>query len=117
MRILAWIFRFLLFLAALGFALSNTDKAELRFFGLNILFGQDLVWRAPLVIFLLVFFAGGVALGVLGVVPTLFRQRREIGRLRREARVAAKSGTGGVAQPPSPDVPGPAATAQPLTRP
>ncbi len=35
MRILAWIFRFVLFLAALGFALSNTDKAELRFFGLT----------------------------------------------------------------------------------
>ena len=54
MRIVAWIFRVVLFLAALGFALSNTGITELRFFGV------DVVWRAPLVIFLLVFYAGGM---------------------------------------------------------
>lgn len=101
MRVLAWIFRTILFLAALGFALTNTGVTELRFFGL------DLVWRAPLVVFLLVFFVAGAALGLLGVVPTLFRQRREIGRLRREVRATARAVPGnGTLQPPSPDVPG-----------
>jgi uncharacterized integral membrane protein len=99
MRIVSWIFRAILFLAALGFALSNTSVTELRFFGV------DLVWRAPLVIFLLAFFGAGAALGLLAVVPTLFRQRREIGRLRREVRATARATpTGTVApQPPVPD--------------
>ncbi len=108
MRVISWFFRIVLFLAALGFALSNTGITELRFFGV------DLVWRAPLVIFLLVFFAAGALLGLLGVVPTWFRLRREIGRLRRELRVMEKSaGTPAPASPP--DVPLPAA--QPLPRP
>lgn len=99
MRVLAWVFRIVLFLAALGFALSNTGVTELRFFGV------DLVWRAPLVIFLLAFFAAGAVLGLLGVVPTWFRLRREIGRLRRELRVAEKAAASAAVRPPSADVP------------
>ncbi|TXL68270.1 LapA family protein [Zeimonas arvi] len=82
MRIVSWIFNFLLFLIALGFALSNTEPVDLRF-----LIG-DLSWRAPLVIFLLVFFAAGVVIGLLAAVPAMFRQRREIARLGRELRHA-----------------------------
>ena len=101
MRVVSWIFRAILFLAALGFALSNTAVTELRFFGV------DYVWRAPLVIFLLAFFGAGAALGLLAVVPTLYRQRREIGRLRREVRATARPAPGGASagQPPLPDVP------------
>ncbi len=98
MRIVAWIFRVVLFLAALGFALSNTGITELRFFGV------DVVWRAPLVIFLLVFFAAGTALGLLGVVPMLFRQRREITRLRKELRTGPRPGSTPL-PPGPPDVP------------
>ncbi len=104
MRVLAWAFRVVLFVAALGFALSNTGVTELRFFGI------DLVWRAPLVIFLLAFFAVGVAMGLLGVVPTLYRQRRELGRMRRELKMSGKAGSNGaITQAPSPDVPPPVA--------
>jgi uncharacterized integral membrane protein len=88
MKVLAWLVRVALFLAALGFALSNTGITELRFFGV------DLVWRAPLVVFLLGFFVAGVALGFAGVVPTLFRQRRELSRLRREVRGASRPTSG-----------------------
>ena len=84
MRVLAWLVRVELLLAALGFALSNTAITELRFFAV------DLVGRAPLVVFMLGFFVAGVALGIAGVVPTLFRQRRELGRLRRELQGAAR---------------------------
>ena len=108
MRLFSWLLRTALFLAALGFALSNTRITELRFFGI------DSVWSAPLVIFLLAFFAAGVVLGLLAVVPTLYRQRREIGRLRREAKATAKS-PAGPAMPP-PDVPRPAASAADVTR-
>lgn len=107
MRLLSWIFRTLLFLAALGFALSNTRITELRFFGV------DFVWSAPLVIFLLAFFAAGVVLGLLAVVPTLYRQRREIGRLRRELRGSGKP-AGNV--PPPPDVPSAAGSAETAAR-
>ena len=103
-RVVSWIVRAVLFLAALGFALSNTNVTELRFFGV------DIVWRAPLVIFLLAFFGAGSALGLLAVVPTLYRQRREISRLRREVRATARpapAAAGGATAltPPSPDVP------------
>ncbi len=84
MKLLAWIFRVLLFMVALGFALSNTELTELRFFGV------EFVWRAPLVVFLLGFFIAGVALGIVGVIPALFRQRREIGRLRRQLQGATR---------------------------
>lgn len=111
MRLLSWLFRTLLFLAALGFALSNTRITELRFFGV------DFVWSAPLVIFLLAFFGAGVVLGLLAVVPTLYRQRREIGRLRREARSSARNGAAAAAaQVPPPDVPRAAETADAATR-
>lgn len=107
MRAVSWIVRAILFLAALGFALSNTAVTELRFFGV------DIVWRAPLVIFLLAFFAAGAALGLLAVVPTLYRQRREIGRLRREVRATTRpvpAGSGATQASP-PDVPmGPVGT-------
>ncbi|MBE0592226.1 MAG: lipopolysaccharide assembly protein LapA domain-containing protein [Burkholderiaceae bacterium] len=84
MRVLAWIFNLLLFLVALGFALSNTTVAELRFF----LFGDDFAWRQPLVIFLLLFFVAGVVVGLLAAFPSFFRYRRELARLRRELRLA-----------------------------
>lgn len=101
MRLFSWVLRVVLFLAALGFALSNTVATELRFFGF------DVNWRAPLVVFLLIFFAAGVALGLLGVVPTLFRQRREIGRLRREVRALSARSPGAMAEGSAPpaDVP------------
>jgi putative membrane protein len=108
MRLISWLFRILLFVVALGFALSNTGVTELRFFGV------ELVWRAPLVIFLLVFFAAGALLGLLGVVPTWFRLRREISRLRRELRVAEKAAGAPPAAPP-PDAP--ASATLPLSRP
>ncbi len=86
MRLVSWIFRAFLFLVALGFALTNQDIATLRFFG-----ASNFEWRAPMVIFLLVFFAAGTVLGLIAVVPTLFRQRREISRLRKQLTVANKA--------------------------
>ncbi len=84
MRVVTWLFNLILFLLALGFALSNTGSVELRF-----MFG-DLAWRAPLVVFLLVFLLAGVVLGLLAAVPSLYRQRREIARLGTELRHAGR---------------------------
>jgi putative membrane protein len=106
MRIISWLFRGLLFLVALGFALSNTGVTELRFFGLEI------VWRAPLVVFLLAFLAAGAVLGLLAVVPTWFRMRRELSRLRRELRVAEKTLASAQQGKTSPDAMDPVSEAQ-----
>lgn len=98
MRIVTWLFNLLLFLLALGFALSNTETVELRFIP------GDLAWRAPLVVFLLISLVAGVVLGLLGAVPALFRHRREIARLSRELRHAARP-AGTVPQAPPAAVP------------
>ena len=84
MRVVTWLFNLTLFLLALGFALSNTEAVDLRF----MLGG--LVWRAPLVVFLLVFLTAGVVLGLLGAAPSLFRHRREIARLTKELKHAGR---------------------------
>jgi len=76
-RVLAWILRIVLFLAMFLFALKNTDSVSLHIY-------FDQVWQAPLILVLLVFFAAGAAMGVLATLATVFRQRREIGRLQRE---------------------------------
>lgn len=87
MKTISWFLRLcvslILFVAALGFAVSNTTLTELKFFGL------DFYWRAPLVVFLLIFFAAGVAIGLLAVAPTLFKQRREVGKLKKQMVKAA----------------------------
>jgi putative membrane protein len=79
MRILAWTLRIILFLALFLFALKNTGTVALHLY-------FDQVWQAPLILVLLVFFAAGTAMGVLATLATVFRQRRELARLRRELR-------------------------------
>jgi putative membrane protein len=71
------------FLVLLGFAVKNTDSVVVRYF-------LGLEWQAPLVFFLLVFFAAGIALGVMASLAVLVRQRREILILKRELRGATR---------------------------
>lgn len=78
MTALTWVVRLIIFSILLVFAIRNTEPTTLRFV-------LDYAWEAPLVIVLLAFFAAGAILGVLSVVGVIFRQRREISRLRREA--------------------------------
>lgn len=76
MRAFLWIVRLLLFLFLFAFALKNSDPVNLRFF-----FGQG--WNAPLVIVLLAFFVGGAAIGVLSLLGTVLRLRRDLAEARR----------------------------------
>ncbi len=80
MRYLSWIFGLLLFLLALGFAIKNSDPVTLNYY-----LGYQ--WQAPLVLMLLVFLGGGVAIGVTATLGFVFRQRREILLLKRELRL------------------------------
>lgn len=90
MTALTWAIRLSIFAVLALFAVQNTDVVSV-----TLLPGQ--IWQAPLVIVLLVFFAGGAVLGALSLFGTLFRQRRELGRLRRDlAKLPAASN-----EPPS----------------
>ena len=92
MTVLTWAVRLIIFSFLLVFAIRNTQPITLQFI-------LDYVWEAPLVIVLLAFFASGAILGVLSVVGLVFRQRREITRLKRAASK--------VQQPPEPQPPAP----------
>lgn len=94
MRIFTRAIWFLLFIVLLAFAASNTETATLRFW-------LGFAWQAPLVLILLAFFAAGALLGIGSALGTLLGQRRDIVRLRREARVRAASHEPPAAPPPA----------------
>ena len=80
MTFISWVFKIIIFLVMLGFALSNTGPTTLKFFG------SGLEWSAPLVVHLLVFFACGSAFGLLAVLPSWYRGKRQITRLQKEVK-------------------------------
>jgi lipopolysaccharide assembly protein A len=77
MRIVTWTIRLVVFILLLAFAAKNVDPVTLRFY-------FDLALQAPLVLVLFGFFAGGVLFGVLALVGTLLRLRREISILKKQ---------------------------------
>ena len=95
MQLLAWIFRLAIVLVIVWFALRNAQTVTLH--GLP---GDS--WQAPLVFALLIAFVAGVVIGLLAWLPTVVRQRREIGRLKKGAaeRAAAASASAGPAAAP-----------------
>jgi lipopolysaccharide assembly protein A len=94
MRYLNWFLRVVLFIVLLGFAVKNDQPVTLRYF-----FGYE--WQSSLVIVLLMFFAAGVAVGVLAIFANVLQQRREIATLKRDIRVKNKlAGIGEAQQAP-----------------
>lgn len=69
--------KLLVFLLVLGFALKNSQSVTF-----NSYLGY--VWQAPLIIMLGLAFVLGVLSGVLALLPTLFRLRRELARTPKE---------------------------------
>ena len=78
MRIVTWTIRLLVFVLLVAFAAKNADPVTLRFF-------FDLALQTPLVLALFAFFALGALFGMLALVGTVLRQRREISFLRRKS--------------------------------
>ena len=76
MRIVTWAIRVLVFLLLVAFAAKNVEPVTLRFY-------FDLALQTPLVLALFVFFALGALFGVMALLGTVLRQRREIAQLRR----------------------------------
>ena len=77
MRIVTWTIRLLVFVLLVAFAAKNTDPVTLRFY-------FDLVLQTPLILALFGAFALGAFFGVLSLLGTVLRQRREIGALKRK---------------------------------
>ncbi len=101
MRIVMWILRLLLFFFLFGFAVKNDHLVQLNFF-----FGAE--WQLPLVFVILVTFAAGALLGITATFGSLLRQRREIGRLRRQlARVERERPASTAVVPASPEAQAP----------
>jgi lipopolysaccharide assembly protein A len=83
MRYLTWSLRAVLFLFLLGFAVKNDQPVVLRYF-----FGYE--WQTSFVVVLLCFFALGVAIGLVAMLATLLRQRRELSAVKRELQLKNK---------------------------
>lgn len=100
MRILTWAIRLAVFVLLVAFAAKNVQPVTLRFY-------FDLALEAPLVLWLLGFFALGALFGVAALAATLLRLRRQISSLRRTAEPAPPSIPPAAAFPPSPPPPPP----------
>ncbi len=84
-----------IFFTLFAFTLNNQGDVTVRFF-----FGQQ--WSGPLILVVLSAFACGLLLGVLGMVPRWWKQRRAAARARRAA-LAPHAGNGATApNPPAP---------------
>jgi len=79
MRYVRWIIRLLLFVVVLTFAVKNTELVTVRYY-----LGAQ--WEAPLIFVLLIAFCAGALVGMMTGLGQLFRQRRQIGGLKRELR-------------------------------
>jgi lipopolysaccharide assembly protein A len=86
LRFLAPVAGLAIFLAALGFAIKNSELVTLHYY-------LGVAWQAPLVVVLFTAFVLGAVAGVAASFSYVYRQRREILSLKRErrSRVRTKS--------------------------
>lgn len=82
-----------IFFTLFAFALNNQHDATVRFF-----FGQQ--WTAPLVLVVLIAFALGLVIGVLGMVPRWWQHRRAAALAQRQQAASVSA-----ASSPTPDKP------------
>jgi lipopolysaccharide assembly protein A len=80
-RILTWAIRLAVFVLLVAFAAKNTAPVKLQFY-------FNLALEAPLVLWLFACFALGALFGVLALLATVLRQRRQISVLRRPVEPA-----------------------------
>ena len=76
MRFVTWTIRVLLFLLLIALAAKNVEPVTVRFF-------FDLALQTPLVLALFGAFALGALFGILALLGTVLRLRREVSVLRK----------------------------------
>ena len=69
LKLRQWTLNAAVFFTLFAFALNNQHEAKVYFF-----FGTQ--WRSPMVLIVLIAFALGMVVGVLGMVPRWWRQRQ-----------------------------------------
>ncbi len=79
-RYLGLLFKLLVFMLVLGFALKNSHTTIFYSY-------LDYIWQAPLIVMLGLAFVLGALTSVLALLPTLFRLRRE--NARKQSAVEA----------------------------
>jgi len=79
MRIVTWAIRLVLFVLLIALAAKNIEPVTLRFY-------FDMALQAPLIVLLFAAFAAGAAFGVLALLTTVLRQRREISILKKQQK-------------------------------
>ena len=92
-RLLKWILKAAVFFVLFAFALNNQQDATV-----HLAFGQQ--WRAPMTLIVLVAFALGMVIGVLGMLPGWWARRQ---RLAAEPAAPPAAPTPVVPTPATPD--------------
>ena len=95
MWLLKWVLKAAIFFTLFAFALNNQQDTTVHFF-----FGTQ--WRAPQVLVVLSAFAAGVAVGVLGMVPRWWKQRRAATQASLTSLVTAAAAPSQATSPPAP---------------
>lgn len=73
MRILVWLFRAAVFFVLFTFSLNNQHEVTVQWF-----FAHE--WNAPMAVVLLAAFAVGCAVGVVAMLPSMWRRQRGANR-------------------------------------
>jgi uncharacterized integral membrane protein len=98
MKYLLWLLKAAIFFTLFAFALNNQHDATVYFF-----FGT--YWRAPLVLVVLVAFAGGLVVGALSMVPGWWKHRSAAARAPQPGVVAPAAPAAPTAAAPTPNDP------------
>ena len=88
MRIIYKILGVTLFVLLMGFALKNAYPVTLFYY-------LGLSWQAPLSLILFITLLTGIAAGLIAIMPTLIKQRRELNKLRKQNAISASNPQGG----------------------
>ena len=102
MKAFVWLLRAIVFFTLFAFALNNQGPASVHLF-----FGQE--WHAPMVFIVLAAFGLGCAFGIVAMVPSWWRHRRNARSRTRRAEdrldaagaAASAAGAGGAGGPGS----------------
>ncbi len=86
-----WLFKAAIFFTLFAFALNNQADVTVHFF-----FGYQ--WTSPMVMVVLISFAAGLLLGILGMVPRWWQQRRAAKRAQSMPQAHAEAAAPGKAE-------------------
>ena len=84
MRYVMWAIKLVIFAVVVLFAFKNMAPVDVQ------LIGAAQIVSVPLVVVMLVAFVVGTLLGVLLMLPSTWRRRREAGRLKRDLAKVGK---------------------------